>query len=199
MRRILNFVNTATPWTSIPLIRLGARKNLLSLMRTFSKIYGPGGTAYRFWHRHHGTGGGAGKDPAAVQRQPAGANRRALAALDDDAHVQRTRQNNFRGLEFFARVFRELKLEYVPSSANFVLLRVGEGSRVFDAMQKLGVITRPMGGYQLPWSGSALRWAPRRRNGTKPGRTEKRLLGARLTNRRQFRLNQRRIRSIKKP
>jgi histidinol-phosphate aminotransferase len=27
---------------------------------------------------------------------------------------------------------------------------VGEGQKVFDAMQKLGVITRPMGGYQLP-------------------------------------------------
>jgi histidinol-phosphate aminotransferase len=27
---------------------------------------------------------------------------------------------------------------------------VGEGQRVFDAMQKLGVIVRPMGGYLLP-------------------------------------------------
>ncbi len=29
-------------------------------------------------------------------------------------------------------------------------MHVGEGQRVFDAMQKLGVIVRPMGGYQLP-------------------------------------------------
>ena len=29
-------------------------------------------------------------------------------------------------------------------------MRVGEGQRVFDEMQKLGVIVRPMGGYQLP-------------------------------------------------
>jgi histidinol-phosphate aminotransferase len=43
-----------------------------------------------------------------------------------------------------------LKLEYVPSFANFILVRVGKGQKVFDAMQKLGVITRPMGGYQLP-------------------------------------------------
>ncbi len=43
-----------------------------------------------------------------------------------------------------------MKLEYVPSFANFVLVRVGEGQKVFEAMQKLGVITRPMGGYQLP-------------------------------------------------
>ena len=29
-------------------------------------------------------------------------------------------------------------------------MRVGDGQRVFEEMQKLGVIVRPMGGYQLP-------------------------------------------------
>src|SRR6202040_2242261 len=74
----------------------------------------------------------------------------ALAALDDDGHVRKTRANNFAGLDFFNRAFRDLKLEYVPSSANFTLVRVGEGRKVFEAMQKEGVIVRPMGGYQLP-------------------------------------------------
>ena len=41
-------------------------------------------------------------------------------------------------------------MEYITSAANFILVRVGEGQKVFEAMQKLGVITRPMGGYQLP-------------------------------------------------
>jgi len=31
-----------------------------------------------------------------------------------------------------------------------MLVRVKEGQQVFDAMQKLGVIVRPMGGYHLP-------------------------------------------------
>ena len=87
-------------------------------------------------------------------RQPFNANllaqTAALAALDDDEHVRKTRQNNFTGLEFFMKAFRQLHLEFVPSYANFILVRVGEGQKVFDAMQKLGVITRPMGGYQLP-------------------------------------------------
>jgi histidinol-phosphate aminotransferase len=74
----------------------------------------------------------------------------ALAALDDDGHVRKTRANNFAGLEFFANAFRELKLEFVPSHANFILVRVGEGQKIFDAMQRQGVIVRPMGGYQLP-------------------------------------------------
>ncbi|HEY4414494.1 MAG TPA: aminotransferase class I/II-fold pyridoxal phosphate-dependent enzyme, partial [Verrucomicrobiae bacterium] len=88
-------------------------------------------------------------------RQPFNANllaqTAALAALDDDEHVCKTRANNFSGLQFFENALRrELKLEFVPSHANFILVRVGDGQRVFEAMQKLGVIVRPMGGYQLP-------------------------------------------------
>ena len=132
----------------IPLIRLGTRKNLI-LMRTFSKIYGLAGLRL-------GYGIAAPELIAALEkiRQPFNVNllsqTAALAALDDDVHVRKTRQNNFSGLEFFMAAFRKLNLEYVPSYANFILVRVGEGQKVFDAMQKLGVITRPMGGYQLP-------------------------------------------------
>ena len=43
-----------------------------------------------------------------------------------------------------------MKLEFVPSAANFILVRVGKGQKVFEALQKQGVIVRPMGGYQLP-------------------------------------------------
>ncbi len=41
-------------------------------------------------------------------------------------------------------------LAFVPSFANFVLVQVGAGREVFEEMQSQGVITRPMGGYQLP-------------------------------------------------
>jgi histidinol-phosphate aminotransferase len=74
----------------------------------------------------------------------------ALAALDDANHVAKTRKNNARGLRFYERSFRKLKLEFIPSGANFILVRVGDGQAVFDAMQNFGVIVRPMGGYQLP-------------------------------------------------
>lgn len=136
------------PVDLVPLIRLGARKNLV-LMRTFSKIYGLAGLRI-------GYGIGDAELIAAFEkvRQPFNANllaqTAALAALDDDGHVQKTRANNFAGLEFFEKAFRQLKLEHVPSFANFILVRVGDGAKVFDAMQRLGVIARPMGGYQLP-------------------------------------------------
>ena len=132
----------------IPLIRLGARKNLI-LMRTFSKIYGLAGLRV-------GYGIASAEFISALEkiRQPFNLNllaqAAALAALDDEEHVRKTRSNNFGGLEFFASAFRVMKLESVSSHANFILVRVGEGQKVFNAMQKLGVITRPMGGYQLP-------------------------------------------------
>ncbi len=142
----IEFLND--PVDLVPLIRLGARKNLL-LMRTFSKIYGLAGLRI-------GYGIGETEFISALEkvRQPFNVNllaqSAAFAALDDDEHVRKTRANNFAGLEFFERAFRDVKLEFVPSSANFILVHVGNGQKVFEAMQKQGVITRPMGGYQLP-------------------------------------------------
>jgi histidinol-phosphate aminotransferase len=129
-------------------IRLGRRPNLL-LMRTFSKIYGLAGLRLGYGIGH----------PEFISelekiRQPFNLNAivqaGALAALDDIDHVTKTRKNNARGLRFYERSFRKLDLEFVRSGANFILVRVGDGSAVFDAMQKFGVIVRPMGGYQLP-------------------------------------------------
>ncbi len=136
------------PLDLVSLVRLGVRKNLI-LMRTFSKIYGLAGLRI-------GYGIGNSEFIAALEkiRQPFNINllaqTAALAALDDIEHVRKTRVNNFAGLEFFAQAFRELKLEFIRSHANFILVHVGEGQRIFEAMQKQGVIVRPMDGYQLP-------------------------------------------------
>jgi histidinol-phosphate aminotransferase len=136
------------PVDLLPLIRAGARRNLL-LMRTFSKIYGLAGLRL-------GYGIGHPELIAALEkiRQPFNINSiaqaGALAALDDVEHMRRTRLNNAVGLKYFEDGFRKLHLEFVPSSANFLLVRVGDGARIFNELQKRGVIVRPMGGYQLP-------------------------------------------------
>src|ERR1043165_4164859 len=117
-------------------------------MRTSSKIFGLAGLRLGYGLAHPDL-------IAAFEkvRQPFNINSiaqaGALAALDDSAHVRRTRENNATGLRFFEQAFREMKLEFIPSAANFILVRVGDGQRVFEAMQKQGVIVRPMGGYQL--------------------------------------------------
>jgi histidinol-phosphate aminotransferase len=131
----------------LSLLRNGTRPNLL-LMRTFSKIFGLAGLRLGYGIAH----------PELVAtlekaRQPFNINSiaqaGALAALDDTEHVRRTRANNARGLQFFSEVFRQMALEFIPSAANFVLVRVGDGQRVCEAMQQRGVIVRPMGGYHL--------------------------------------------------
>jgi len=142
----IEFLNE--PLDLLPEIRNGAKPNLL-LMRTFSKIYGLAGLRI-------GYGIGHPDFIAALEkiRQPFNINSvaqaGALAALDDIKHVEKTRKVNSRGLKLYARTFRKLKLEFIPSQANFILVRVGDGQRVFGELQKLGVIVRPMGGYQLP-------------------------------------------------
>jgi len=136
------------PLDLLPDIRAGRKPNLL-LMRTFSKIYGLAGLRL-------GYGIGHPDFIAALEkiRQPFNINSLvqagALAALDDTAHVEKTRLNNARGYKFYSRAFRKLGLEFVPSAANFILVRVDDGARVFNEMQRLGIIARPMSGYQLP-------------------------------------------------
>jgi histidinol-phosphate aminotransferase len=136
------------PQDLIPLIRSGAKPNLI-LLRTFSKIYGLAGLRL-------GYGIGHPDFIAALEkvRQPFNVNSMAqaagLAALDDEEHIQKTRQNNSDGLKMLESALREMGVEYVPSSANFVLLRVGVGRRVASEMQALGVIIRPVDNYDLP-------------------------------------------------
>ena len=136
------------PVDLLPLVRSNEKPNLL-LMRTFSKIYGLAGLRI-------GYGIGHPDFVSALEkvRQPFNTNSvaqaGAIAALDDDAHLVSTRSTNAEGLNFFEAVCTEQGIEFVPSHANFVMVRVGDGQAVFDAMQRQGVITRPMGGYGLP-------------------------------------------------
>jgi histidinol-phosphate aminotransferase len=74
----------------------------------------------------------------------------ALAALADAEHIRRTREVNAAGLKFYAQAFAERGLEFVPSVANFVLVKVGAGDAVFREMLKHGVIIRAMSSYKLP-------------------------------------------------
>lgn len=136
------------PLDLLPRIREETQPNLL-LMRTFSKIHGLAGLRL-------GYGMGSAGLVAALEkvRQPfninALAQAAALAALEDREHLDRTRANNRDGLAFLSRELSAAGLEVVPSAANFVLVKVGEGDRFFRELQAQGIIVRPMGGYGLP-------------------------------------------------
>jgi len=121
----------------------------VAVLRTCSKIHGL--AALRVGY------GLCGKNVAALlqkARQPFNVNAiaqaGAVAALSDNAHVEQTRAINQQGLAFYEAAFQKRGLEYVPSVANFILVNVGDGDRVFKDMLKQGVIVRAMRGYKLP-------------------------------------------------
>jgi len=125
----------------------------LIVSRTFSKAYGLAGLRVGF----------AIAQPAVTDlmnrvRQPFNVNSMAqaaaIAALNDQAFLDKSAHNNSDGYAQFTKAFEEMGLEYVPSYGNFVLVKVGNddgaGARVNLALLKQGVIVRPVGNYGLP-------------------------------------------------
>lgn len=135
-----------TPPDVIRYVREG--RNVV-VMRTFSKIQGLAGLRI-----------GYGLAPAAMARtlqktrQPFNANAiaqaGALAGLLDEEHILRTREVIREGRAYLEGHFASLGLEFVPSAANFILVRVGDGDAVFGGLLKRGVIVRAMRSYHLP-------------------------------------------------
>ncbi len=126
-----------------------AGKENIIVLRTFSKAYGLAGLRIGYAIGH----------PELIAllnkvRQPfnvnAMAQAAAMAALDDVPHIVETREMVFQGLEFFERELPRLGIETVPSGANFILIKTGNGREVFQELQKRKVIVRPMDPYGLP-------------------------------------------------
>lgn len=129
-----------------PLIAEG--RNVVCL-RTFSKIYGLASLRVGYGYAK----------PEIVKflnrvRQPFNVNAiaqaAALAALDDTAFTEKCVRENRAGLLQLEAGFRAQGLEFVPSVANFILVKVGNGAKIFDALQRRGVIVRPMHPYAMP-------------------------------------------------
>jgi histidinol-phosphate aminotransferase len=119
------------------------------VMRTFSKIQGLAGLRIGY--------GLASREIAGVlqkTRQPFNANAiaqaGAAAGMQDEEHMQKTRQLTRQGRDFLQSEFSSMNLEFVPSAANFVLVRVGDGDKIFEALLRRGLIVRAMRSYKLP-------------------------------------------------
>ncbi len=130
----------------LPYVRAG--RNVV-VMRTFSKIMGLANLRIGY--------GITTPELAAVlqrTRQPFNANgiaqAGALAGLLDQEHMDKTRELTHEGRAYLEQEFATMGLEYVPSVANFVLVKVGDGKAIFEAMLRKGIILRAMGSYGLP-------------------------------------------------
>ncbi len=135
-----------TPPDIRPLIAEGRR---VIGLRTFSKIHGLASLRVGYGYADAEFAGLLNR-----VRQPFNVNAigqaAALAALDDTEFAARCARENRAGLVQLEKGFAQLKLEYVPSVANFLIVRVGDGAKIFDALQRRGVIVRPMKPYGMP-------------------------------------------------
>jgi histidinol-phosphate aminotransferase len=136
-----DYVDDPSYSRSIDVVRGG--RSLL-VLRTFSKVYGLAGLRI-----------GYGIGPAALLgemhkiRGPFNtsvvAQAAALAALHDAEHVRRSVESNRAGIAQLASGLHSLKIKFVPSVANFILVIFGTDTEpLVEELLKLGVIVRPM-------------------------------------------------------
>lgn len=70
-------------------------------------------------------------------------------AIKDQGHIKNVVALNKEGRQYIYRELETLGLPYVKTNANFMLIKVGDGKKVFEDMLKLGVIVRFLGGDRL--------------------------------------------------
>jgi histidinol-phosphate aminotransferase len=113
----------------------------LLVTRTFSKICGLAGLRVGY----------AVSSPAVREllekvKLPFNVNRlaqiAALAALADEEHIRASLENNERGKQRIYRLLEERGFDYVPTQANFILVRNGRHAGLFETLLRSGVIVR---------------------------------------------------------
>ena len=121
----------------------------LIVSRSFSKAYGLAGLRVGF----------AMAQPVLTDllnrvRQPFNVNSlaqaAAIAALNDKEFLAKSFAVNRDGKKQLQQGFEKLALQFVPSYANFVLVKVGDAARINLELLKRGVIVRPVAGDGLP-------------------------------------------------
>ena len=127
---------------------LSSYPNLL-VSRTFSKAYGLAGLRVGYAIAHPDVA-----DLMNRVRQPFNVSSVALAAaeaaLADEEFLAQSAELNRRGMVQLTAAFAELGLTWIPSSGNFVTVKVGDAAAVNQALLKRGVIVRPIAGYGMP-------------------------------------------------
>jgi histidinol-phosphate aminotransferase len=126
---------------------VGAGRQNLVVLRTFSKAHGLAGLRI-------GYGFGPAELMGYLSRVrttfsvSSVAQAASLAALDDEAHVERALENNLAGAEFLARSLAGMDCRVTPTWANFIYVELGEeAAPVARRLQQEGVIVRPL----APW------------------------------------------------
>lgn len=73
----------------------------------------------------------------------------ALAALSDQAFLERTYRENMAGIEAMTSVLIEKGIDFIPSSANFITMRIQNAKKISDELFDAGIVGRPLDAYGL--------------------------------------------------
>ncbi len=71
----------------------------------------------------------------------------ALAALNDDNHLEKSRKINERGKNYLYKELKKLGLRYIPTEANFIFIPFKNkiSAELYSSLLNKGIIIRPMG------------------------------------------------------
>jgi histidinol-phosphate aminotransferase len=124
------------------------RRNIV-LLRTFAKIYGLAGLRVGYAFGHPDVIGYLERARPTFNVNALG-QIAALAALEDEEHVARSRAHAVASRALFTRELRALGLQPIPSETNFVAVAVGDDSAVTTALMDHGFTVTPLSGWGMP-------------------------------------------------
>lgn len=118
------------------------------ILRTFSKIYGLAGlrVGYGIATREISDYMNRVRQPFNVSSVSEAA---AIGALDDSDFVTKSINMNNKGFDYLSKELKNLGFEVEPTEANFFLVKVGNGTEVYNKLLAKGVIVRPMKSYNM--------------------------------------------------
>lgn len=131
-------------------IELLDRHPNLVVTRTFSKAYGLAGARVGYSVSNPEVAGVLNR-----LRQPFNLNLPAqfgaVAALQDDAYMQKSIEVNQQGMAFLEQGFSDLGLSWIPSSGNFITVDLKRNAMpIYEGLLSKGVIVRPVANYGMP-------------------------------------------------
>jgi histidinol-phosphate aminotransferase len=119
--------------------------NVITL-RTFSKAYGLAAARIGYGCAHESLIAMLLK--VKLPFEPSGpAAAAALGALEDEAFLRASLENNADGLTYLTLALRNVGVTVIPSAANFIMLEfrnADEARQIFDGLLSRGVIVRPL-------------------------------------------------------
>ncbi|WDE97005.1 histidinol-phosphate transaminase [Lentisphaera profundi] len=118
------------------------------VLRTFSKAYGLAGIRIGY-----GMANAELISELNKPRQPFNANlaaqKMAVAALDDEDFLEASIKAYRDAKSYYQDLCKEMQLEYIPSYANFIMIKTGNGAVICNKLMALGVIVRSLQPYLL--------------------------------------------------